>query len=81
MLRITGDVSLCVHFGELLNIQPRRMPGTDPFDQVVVNFRGMHLELIQQDAQRLSSGLFTAARRIRPFPDLSGITANLEDHQ
>lgn len=82
LLRISGgggDLTLCAHFGALLAVNPIRMPGSDPFDYVVANFRGLHLEFTAQDARRLSAGLFTAARKIRPIPDYSGIAAHLED--
>ncbi len=82
LLRISGgggDLTLRAHFGELLAVTPIRMPGSDPFDYVVANFRGLHLEFTRQDAYRLSSGLFDAARKIREIPDYSGILSNLED--
>lgn len=77
LLRISGDISLCAHFGGLLSVTPYRMPGSDPYDHVTVSFRGLHLEFTAQDAQRLSAGLFTAARKIRPMPDYSGILTDL----
>lgn len=45
LLRISGDFTLCGHFGGLLAVTPIRMPGSDPFDYVVANFRGLHLEI------------------------------------
>lgn len=81
LLRINGDITLSAHFGALLAVTPHRMPGSDPYDHVTVVFRGLHLEFTCQDAQRLSSGLFTAARKIRPMPDYSGIATDLGDHQ
>lgn len=81
LLRIDGSLTLSAHFGELLRVRPIRTPGADPYDHARIDFRGLHIELIQRDAVRLSAELFEAARRIRPFPDLSGIATNIEDHQ
>lgn len=81
LLRINGDITLLAQFGALLAVTPCRMPGSDPFDHVVANFRGLHLEFTAQDARLLSAGLFTAARKVRDMPDYSGIAAHLDGHQ
>ena len=71
LLRVNGDFTLAVRFGELLAVIPCR---TSDADHVTVNFRGLHIELTAQDARKLSAGLFTAARKVRDFPEHTGIT-------